>query len=1100
MELDFQPEMVGREKELKELEVYLDRAAEGQGSTLFVTGEAGIGKTRLVDELKREAQSRGFSVLSGGGMFESLTPYMPLMEALKSGGLETLFAEESPRTEAAYLVTDTGLLVKEVVRDQTELDPDLFASMLTTVSDFVKDSLSMLSGEKIDEQGELNSLGYKDYRILIRRGNGANLVVVLKGKENEFLVDDMNRVLSETGKMFGSALEQWDGHEKNVAGIDKLLWPLITSGKYDGKYPGRDDPQVRRNLLFENVSMGVIRQAQASPTLLCIEDLQWADPSTLALLHYVSRNSKSSGLLILGTYRPEDVAEVEGTVHPLTERMRLMNREDLYEKIELRRLSEDGMMEMLASLLDDVDLGHEFRERLHRDTEGNPLFVVELVKMLVEENIIERDSGSWRLTASIDEVNIPSKIYDVILRRLSRVHSAGREILDFASVVGEEFTSDLLSSALDTSRMELLKELRTMEQKHKLINSHNGNYKFDHAKIKEVLYNEIPQELKREYHSLIASTIKTLNKDSVDEVIEDLSFHYYHCRNKEKALYYLYRAAEKAKNNYSNEEAMKFYSHALDLEEDVQKRGETFEALAQINFLMGNYGRSIEFHENALELTKAKNKSAEIKAKIGEILEIKGEYEESIKICTEALGLVEGKESEEEALCLNNIGSVHNAKGDYSQALQYFERSLEIMERIGDLKGIASSLNNIGNLYGNTGEYDKALEYDEKSLEIRERIGDQTGIAGSLNNIGFVHYERGEFDKALEYFNKAVEISERIGHQQFLLRHLGNIGIVHSGRGDYDRALENLEKTLEISAKIGDQVSVARSLANIGFVYWERGEFDRALECFLRTRGINEKIGDQEGISLSFCNVGVMHMERGEYDKALECLRRSVEINEKIGCQAGNVLSLRNIGCVYREIGEYDKALEYSGRSLELGEMIGDQVGIARSLNDIGDVHYERGEYDKALEYLGKCLEIGEKIGERRETSICCGHIAQVHLRTGDLQKALEFCSRAFGLSREIGSRREIASSRRIFGMIYESQGNWVESTENFQKCIEMYEDIGMEVALADSNYEFGLMWKAKGDSDKAKEHLNKAMEIFERLKLERRIEKVRGALDAISS
>jgi len=134
--------MVGREDELKELQAYLDRAAEGEGNTVFISGEAGIGKTRLVNELKQIAQSKGYQILSGNSMYESLTPLMPVMEALRSGGLESLFAEEAPKVEAVYLVTHSGLLIKEVVRQETKLDPDIFSSVLTTLSEFASQSLS----------------------------------------------------------------------------------------------------------------------------------------------------------------------------------------------------------------------------------------------------------------------------------------------------------------------------------------------------------------------------------------------------------------------------------------------------------------------------------------------------------------------------------------------------------------------------------------------------------------------------------------------------------------------------------------------------------------------------------------------------------------------------------------------------------------------------------------------------------------------------------------------------------------------------------------------------------------------------------------------
>ncbi|MCK4443458.1 MAG: ATP-binding protein, partial [Thermoplasmata archaeon] len=311
----FQPEMVGRERELEKLTKRLDEALEGKGSTVFISGEAGIGKTRLVEELKTVSQSKGFHILSGHSMYESLTPYMPFLEALKSGGLEYLFAEEAPRVEGVYLVTDTGLLIKEVVRQETELNPDIFASMLKTVGDFVRKSLSLLDDSK--DSGSLSRLSHGDSTILIEGGESANLAVVISGRENEFLIDGMRETVAKVHKFCGNALREWDGDDESVQGVDRLLQRLITSGKYDGVYYGSDDPSARRNLLFENVCLGLTRQTQASPILLCVEDLQWADPSTLALMHYVAREAPKCSLLITGTYRPEDLGTRMGETHQL---------------------------------------------------------------------------------------------------------------------------------------------------------------------------------------------------------------------------------------------------------------------------------------------------------------------------------------------------------------------------------------------------------------------------------------------------------------------------------------------------------------------------------------------------------------------------------------------------------------------------------------------------------------------------------------------------------------------------------------------------------------------------------------------------------------
>ncbi|MFQ5883923.1 MAG: tetratricopeptide repeat protein [Thermoplasmata archaeon] len=965
LEFDLQSEMVDRKEDLEELRSYLDRAAGGQGSTVLLSGEAGIGKTRLVNELKRDARSKGFQVLSGYSLHESYTPYMPFLEALRSGDLQSLFSEEAPRVEAVYLVTDSGLLVMEVLREETKLDADIFASMLSTVGDFVKESLSMLSGE--EKEGALNRLGYENYQILIESGPDTNLAVIITGKENEFLIEDMREVLLKTDMEYGSVLKDWDGDGEKVEDIENFLQPLIASGKYNGVYYGKEDPKARRNLLFENVSLGLMRMSQSTPTLLCLEDLQWADPSSLALMHYVARNTRKCKLLVLGTYRPEDVAAREGKSHPLIETLQLMSREELYEKVELQRLPKESMHEFLFALFGDVDFDDNFIDRMYKETEGNPLYILELAKLLVDEGVIQTHDDVWKLSKDLEDVDMPSKIHDVIVRRLDRVEKEERKVLDYASVTGEMFTSPVLASALDMKRVHLLERLKVLEKTHKLVHPNEGGYKFDHAKVREVLYNEIPQELRKEYHTTIAETIEDLNKDNLEEVIEDLAFQYYHCRNKEKARIYLVRAAERAKRLYSNEEAIRFFSEALEFEQDAQKRREIFEGLGDVYEHIGDFDKSLESFESALELSEENRKRADILTDLGEVYENRGEHDKAIRTYNEALDLVKGEGCKEEGLALSGIGVVHWSRGEYSNALENCEMGLEILEKIGNQRGIAYSLNNIGNVYLGKGEFDTALENYRKCLEIGEKTGNQRDIAHILGNIGAVHLQRGEYKKALEHFRKSSEILEKIGDQQGIAYSLNNIGVLHEDTGEYDKALEHYRRSLEIVEKIGDQQVIATTLHNIGLVHNYTGEYDKALKQYERSLELSEKIGYQVGMAYNYCGIAEIYFKKEEQETALDFCNRAFELSEEIGVKEFVSDSRRIFGMIYCKQKNWEKSAENFKQSVEICREIGREKELAESYYEFGLMWKDKGDAGNAKENLNKAFEIFNRLGLDKE-------------------------------------------------------------------------------------------------------------------------------------
>lgn len=967
MEVDFQPQMVGRQQELEELQSYLEEASKGKGRAVFIAGEAGVGKSRLVNELIDVAKSRGFKTLLGYSLGESLTPYMPILDALRSGNLESLFAEEAPRVEAVYLVSHSGLLIKNVMRKETELSPDLFASMLSTVSEFVSESLSKFSGE--EKEGLLNSLGYDRYQILIETGRLVSLAVILTGQKNEFLINDMREILFDIAKRHGNILENWDGDDSELKGLEDILEPLISSGKYDGVYYGRNDPKARRNLLFENVSLGLIRNSKRTPTLLCVEDLHWADPSTMALMHYIARNTRDTGMLMLGTYRPEDVAVADGRGHPLTDAVQLMDRENLLEMIELSRLPGDRMKEFLDALLGDNDLDDEFREVVYKETEGNPLFIIQLVRYLMEEGVIIDEDGTKRLTRNLEEVDVPNKIYNVIGRRLGRLNKEERRTVDMASVIGGIFTSDVLASALDIEKIQLLENLRILEQTHTLIHSQNGSFRFDHAKVRDVLYDEIPGELRAEHHRIVAQSIEGLNEDDLDEVVGDLAYHYSRSGGKEKAISYLVQAAEKAKKEYSNEEAIRFYSEALEFEEEKGKRLEILVNLGDISRLAGENTKSIDFYEKALELAAEEGTIARIMASIGVVYRLRGEYDDSIRISAEARDMIMNDESKEEAHTLNVLGIGYNLKGEYDKALDSLQMGLVILEKIGDPRAVSISLNNIGNVYNSRGEYNKAIEYYEKALGISGKTDDDQLLALCLNNNGLVHGIRGEYDKALDLFKKGLAIHEKIGDQGGTAICLNGIANVQQIRGEYEKALMVHKKSLRIREKIGDQRGTSLCLNGIGLVHSRRGEYDKALKDHIRALEIAERLDYKDMMIESCIGMSVVNLAEEDLEKALEFGNRACSLSSELGQKDKLGISKCVLGTVYRKQKKWKESIENFERSIEILEEIGANYELAEDYFEFGVMWKEKGDAAKAEACLRESQNLYENLRLDKEVA-----------------------------------------------------------------------------------------------------------------------------------
>jgi predicted ATPase len=883
--------LVDRKQELSELKAQLSNASRGSGNLLFIAGEAGVGKTRLVDELKEYAHSQGVDILQGWSLYESLTPYMPFMEALKSGGLENLFADETPRIETAYLMAESGLLIKDVNRGGSELSPDIFTGMLSAVDSFVKDSLSMLSGET--QRESLNTLGYENYRILIESGAHFSLVVIITGRENEFLINDMREIIANVEKQYSDVLKEWDGEDKSVAGIENLIQPLISSGKYDGIDYAKDDPQIKRNRLFENILLGIERYTSSHPSLLCIEDLQWADPSTLALLHYVSRNTRKCNLLILGTYRPEDVAATkDGRVHQLIEAKQLMNREDLFKEIELHRLEEIFVNDILVSLLGKTDFTSEFMDQLFRETEGNPFFIVELVRMLVEEKTLELKDETWILVKDLKEANIPSKVHDVIIRRLNRVREGGREILDCAAVIGEEFSSDILASATRLTTIELLKQLRDLEQKHKLIRSIEMKYKFDHAKIKEVLYAEIPHELRMEYHLIIANCIEERNRENLDPVIGDLAFHYYRSQNKEKALPFLLKAAEKATGQHAPREAFEYYRCALDVVEALEdsrntkkKKLDIIMALGDNCYLRGEWDDALGFYHRAVDLSRdvedEKNMAKGYRF-IGLIHKNRNEWKEAVSYFNEGLKISEKiKDYQRTADIYYYLGSVSDEKGDLLEARKYYGKCMDLAVNIGDSPEIADAYMGIGRLYARRSDYNKSIETIKKAVEILEKTQELGELSKAYANLGAT-YNHVDVNVAIGYHKKSIEIADKIRYVRIKGYGLMNIAYTSIKRNQLTEASDYLDNALKIFEKLGERIPISITYINYGTISRLQGNWGLASEYFERALAMCRELDNPYDLGHCLFEYGLMFKDKGESGKASKRLAKALDVFKEL--------------------------------------------------------------------------------------------------------------------------------------------------------------------------------------------------------------------------
>lgn len=966
---------------------------------MLISGEAGIGKTRIVSELIKNAETKGVRILQGWCLAESLEPLMPFREIMKGANLHHLLSgAPPPKVVSCYIINRAGMLIAKAERKETGLDPDIFAGMLQAVGNFVKDSMGQLG----DGEGDsLNTLGFGDRRILITTRGNISFACVIQGAESEFLFDDMANTLEE----LKGRLDGWTGNVSDMGDVEEKLAWFTTSGKYDGKFLV-DDPKIKQENLFDNVLLGIQRSAFDSPLVLFLDDLQWADATSLNLLHYMARNIRQNKVLILGTYRPEDIIQSDdGKPHHLMTTMQNMNREDLLEKVDLNRLDHAHTETLINNALGSSTLGDDIIERIYGESGGTPLYTLEVMKLLVGCGHIAQKDGAWNAVGDIKEMDIPSKVYDVIKRRIDRLDRGQRQIMDCASVIGEEFQSGVVGKVMDLNKFRLLEDLSDIEKTHQLIHYLMERYRFDHAKIRDVLYNGIGEELRREYHKMIGSTLSEIHGENMDEVLGEVAFHYHEARDT-RAIEYLVKAGDKARDCYENEEAIYLYLRAFETIDGPDK-WKLLEEIGDIKVLTGDYEDANTAFGKTIDAIQDGEDKARVHRKIGETLEKMGDFETALKPLGKAMELIGDEMSTERGRIKVAEGYAYYRSGNYEKAMPLFLEGLEIFKmNEGNDVDLAHGLRAVGNIHYSKGNIDGALESYEKSLYVTERIDDLKGTATNLANIGVMNHIRGDMEKAFDFYNKGLAIREKIGNKSGIADSLNNLGMLLAGRGELGKALDCYKRCLAIEESIGNKSGIADSLNNIGTMHHNMGELDAMLECHERSLEIRMEIGDQLGIGMSYDNIGSVHLEKGEAEKAVEHYKKALDIYLEVGAKLPAFYAYRGLTEAYLELGDIDNAHEAVKKGL----------AIAVEMSAMGE----------------------EGIGQRL--------LGMVHGKAKEWEKAIEAFDKAGAILEEAGAVDEIARLKYEEGVLWKEKGEPEKAREYFEKALKMNEDMGMKL------------------------------------------------------
>ncbi len=895
-------EFVGRESELRQLRRPLTAAIGGQGTVVLVSGEAGIGKTSLVEHfLALTAQRHPQLSIAKGQCSERFghgEAYLPFIEALT-----TLLTSEE----------------KKSTRD----------------------------------------------------------------------------------KVLDIALETAPSWLEAIPGIGQALRASYETAQAVRTRFGVESSQVtapdREHVLQEYV--GVLTQlSQENPLLLFVDDIQWSDAASVDLLVHLSRRIGGSRILVLGTYRPSDIAVGrDGRPHPLRKALLDMRRYNVCQEMTLDRLGRQECAAVASSEFPNNSFPPSLLDLLFRHSEGNALFFTEMLRLLKENGLIQEHDQTWHLVHPVEDLPLPASVESVVIMRIDRLKADLRRVLRYASPQGERFLSTVLAEILETDELRLEERLDITERIHRLIRSRGeldlGRelatvYEFTHILFQDILYDRLKPKERVLLHRRTGLALEKLYGQSAEDIAPQLVAHFTDGRLFKKALDYSLIAGRQAQRLYAVQEAISHYEHANALLEHVE----------------ATLGQRLWIEEG-----------------LGDMLTLQGEHDAALEHFERARSLLTGEQDMNEHLAdlCRKTAMLHERKAEYQAAFTWLEQGLSVLDDDTALEVARIRLAGAG-IYSRQGKHRQALDWCKTGLAIARQRSSRSVLAHAAYLLGTIHGHLGRVKEEIACARRSLVLYEELGDAVGQIKALNNLGAASWGLGDWDEATDCWQRGIALAEEIGDVNSVAIMTNNLGQILLERGRPGAAARAYERSRDIWEATGFPFGVAASWSGLGQAYAECGEWERALDCLQRSERQFKEIESDLFLPEVYRCQALVHLNTDRVEVARELAERSLALASELDMTLEKGISLRVSGQIDLVCHEWERAETSLRDSVEILHQQENRYQLGQALyqlGRLYRAQVAEGDsagTAKAKAALRRARDIFKELGAERALARVQEV--------------------------------------------------------------------------------------
>ncbi len=640
------------------------------------------------------------------------------------------------------------------------------------------------------------------------------------------------------------------------------------------------DPQELTRQAQHLVLQLVAILASQHPTIIELEDIHWADNASLDLLNDLIRTHDELMLVIVCSARPQ-----------LYERRPTWGSGvDTHSRLDLRPLSKRDTRLLVREVLQQADnIPKELRNMIVDSAEGNPYFVEELVKMLVEDHIIQKHDDTWTIhTDRLVNLPMPPTLAVLLQTRLDSLLVPEIVVLQRASVAGRVFWDDLVVALDNTDEIELPEVVPILDilVEHEFVFMRESSAFASHAEfifasnmLRDVVYNTLLDHQRRIYHNAVAEWLLANSGDRAAEYAILIAEHYEQAGKTNKAADALYDSGKQAFQISAYREAVDFFSRAKALSTPTNeiRHAQLHACLAETHLELNTYTTAANHFEAGLAIFRHHLNDEGI------------------------------------ARCLNGLGTVYRAYGDSHAAQRFHEESLTIFREINDEAGIGSALTNLGLVAHTHGDHTTEVEYYQESLIIYRELSHRLGVARTLNYLGMAERAQGEFDEAIRHLESGLSLFKEIGNRRGIANSYYGLGLAAQSQKRYPVALRYYNESLTIFHEVGNRWGIASCLHGLGFLSWKGDDLEVARQYYTESLGINREIGNRQGIAACLVGLGYATSERSV---AEQHFHEALVEATTAGILPVALLALTGLAARHLQAGAYAKAARLLGLAL----------------------------------------------------------------------------------------------------------------------------------------------------------------------------------------